>query len=132
MKTENKKVFNTTNGLRLIIKYRKSAVIFEIDKADDWQERFVFNFTDNDFRDLLYYLEAIANKAWNNINPREADSLASDYDEYYDKKFDSNGCLRIKENTLIIERPSLESNKLYQFNKRKIESFIYDFRGYIK
>ena len=122
------KVFTSTNGLKLIIKYRKSAVIFEMDESQMDKNRIVFKFDSKDFADLLDYIEIISNKSWTNLKPKEADSFGSDYCEYYDRKLDNNGYLSIKENTLIIERPFLKSNKLYQFNKKKMESFIYDFR----
>jgi hypothetical protein len=62
------------------------------------------------------------------LTPKEAQSEGADYYEYYDREFDNNGYLSIRDNALEIGRPILESNKLYQFNKKKMESFIYDFR----
>lgn len=124
----NKKKFKTIDGLELIVANRKSAVIFELgdnNKGDEF--RFSFTFDSDTFKELFEYLKEVSNKSWNNIKPREANSLGADYDEYYDRQLDNNGCLVIKENMLLIERPALESNKLYQFNKRKMESFLYDF-----
>lgn len=125
----NSKTFKTINGLDLIIKNRKSAIIFEIGQNEDNKNyNFSFQFTPRDFKELLKYIEEIANKTWSNLMPKEADSMGTDYDEYYDREFDSNGCLSIRNNILLLERPVLESNKLYQFNKKKMESFIYDLR----
>lgn len=127
----NEKRFKSLEGLELVVKNRKSAVIFEIDQ-DEANENdrfsFRFQFTPEDFWELLKYIELIANESWSNLTPREANSFESDYCEYYDKKFDSNGDLTIRQNTLLFTRPSLSSKKLYQFNKRRMESFIYDFR----
>ncbi|NME95333.1 hypothetical protein HF847_04910 [Clostridium cochlearium] len=128
----NKKSFKTINGLELVVKNRKSAVIFEIGnnhEENNFNFSLIFNF--DTFKDLFEHLKEVSNKSWNNIKPREADSLGADYDEYYDRQLDNNGCLAIRENMLLIERPALESNKLYQFNKRKMESFLYDFRKII-
>ncbi|APR02872.1 hypothetical protein CLQ_13283 (plasmid) [Clostridium botulinum Af84] len=124
------KIFTDINGLELLVKNRKSNVILEIgrnQKKEDYN--FVFNFTSEGFRELLKYIESVAYKTWNNLNPKEATSLGSDYAEYYDSKLDNNGYLVVKGNFLLIERPSLDSKKLYQFNKKKMESFIYDLKS---
>lgn len=128
----NRKVFQTTNDLELIVISRKSAVIFEIDNyQEENQHCFQLEFSPEMFKELLEHIEGVSNKSWINIDPKEANSCGSDYNEYYDRKFDNNGYMKIKKCILFTERPSLESNKLYQFNKRKIESFIYDFRKII-
>lgn len=123
------KIFKTVNDLNLIIKRNKSNIAFEIEPNQDNKcYKFSFKFISETFNNLLKYIEVIAKDTWENFTPKEATSIGSDYNEYYDRKLDSNGCLSIYENTLIIERPSLNSEKLYQFNKGKMESFIYDFR----
>lgn len=128
----NSKIFKSENGLDLIVKNRKSAVIFEIGEDSlvgrEKDYRFTFRFSSKDFEDLFRYLKEVSNKSWKNVESREANSFGSDYCEYYDRKLDSNGCLNIiKENTLKVERPSSDNNKLYQFNKRKMESFLCDY-----
>ncbi len=123
------RAFTSTNGLELIVKSRKSAVIFEMEqsKTNDKYD-FIFEFKLTDFTELLVYLEVVSNKSWSNLNPKECDSLGADYYEYYDRILDNNGYLKISNCKLKIERPSLESGRLYQFNKKKMESFIYDFK----
>lgn len=126
------KVFTSKSGLELLVKNRKSAVIFEMNQSQlNNKHEVAFEFEPNDFNELLNYVETISNESWTNLNPKEADTLGADYYEYYDKELDNNGYLSIRENALIIDRPFLESNKLYQFNKRKMESFIYDFKKII-
>jgi hypothetical protein len=121
------KVFTSVNGLELIVKNRKSAVIFEMNQNQlNDKHEVIFAFEPKDFAHLLDYIETISNESWVHLTPKEANSLGSDYYEYYDKKLDNNGYLSIGENMLTIDRPFLESNKLYQFNKRKMESFLYD------
>ena len=125
----NTRTFKTITGLELVIKSRKSAVIFEIDKSEtNGSYDFLLKFTLEGFKELLKYIEDISNKCWSNLNPKEADSFGSDYYEYYDRELDNNGYLSFRDNALFIERPSLDSRRLYQFNKKKMESFIYDFR----
>lgn len=125
----NCKIFKSLNGLELIIKNRKSAIIFEIYPEEiNKKYDFLFEFSTQRFYELLEYIEMISAKSWINLKPKEAESLGEDYYEYYDRELDNNGYITIRPNTLLIERPSLDSEKLYQFNKKKMESFIYDFR----
>lgn len=125
----NSRTFKTTNGLELVIKNRKSAVIFEIDQNQANKNYvFSFQFTPEDFIELSNYIETVASKSWSNLTPKEAENMGADYWEYYDRGLDNNGYLTIKQNVLLIERPSLESGRLYQFNKKRMESFIYDLR----
>lgn len=122
------KNFKTLGDLELIVINRKSAIIFEVKEAEEGSYRFEFKFSTEVFNELLQHIEYVAGKSWKDITPKEADSMGADYCEYYDRKLDNNGYLSIKKNLLKIERPSLDTNKLYQFNKKKIESFIYDFK----
>lgn len=125
----NIKIFKTVDDFNLIVKSRKSAVIFEIDKKQENKNyKFSLQFISEIFNELLNYIEMISEKSWTNLLPKEAASIGADYGEYYDRKLDNNGYLSLRENTLFIERPSLDSERIYQFNKWKMESFIYDFR----
>lgn len=129
----NHKVFTSTSGLELIVKHRKSAVIFESNKEQTAGKKcdFTFEFTSEMFSELLEYIEEVSNKSWANLTPKECDSLGSDYYEYYDRPLDNNGYLTIKKNALFIDRPTVESERLYKFDKRKMQSFIYDFRNLV-
>lgn len=125
----NSRTFKSENGHELIIKSRRSAVIFEIDKSQDkGNYDFLMTFTPEGFKELLEYIEEISNKSWANIEPKEANSFGADYYEYYDKELDNNGYISFRKNGLFISRPTSDHVRLYQFNKRKMESFIYDFR----
>lgn len=119
------------NGL--VVKHRKSAIIFEnaICKKEK-EEKFSYEFTDEGFKEFALYIEKIANESWSNIVPKEADSLGSDYAEYYDRKYDANGGLYIQDNGILIIAPYWSVDTLYQFNKPKIQSFIYDLRKKLK
>jgi hypothetical protein len=119
-------VFKSKNGIELIVKSRKSAVFFEILGHEHYQA--TLEFTASEFENFIVHLEDISNKAWNNFSPKEADSLGSDYYEYYDKDLDSNGYLTVRDDWIFIERPSLDSSRFYKFNKRKMESFLYDLK----
>ncbi|AYV67102.1 hypothetical protein C2I06_09570 [Niallia circulans] len=125
----NKRTFKSVDGLELLVKSRKSAVIFEIVEVPAAKHyNFIFCFEPEVFKELQEYIELVANQSWDNLNPKEANSFGADYWEYYDKELDNNGMLSIGDSRLNISRPSAESNRLYKFNKRKMESFIYDFR----
>lgn len=124
------KTFTSVDGLELIIKNRKSAIIFEANQEQLLNKKYNIDlkFEPMIFIKLYNYIETISYESWTNVKPKEAYSLGSDYYEYYDKELDNNGYLRIKENSLNLERPSLVNNRFYQFNKMKIESFLYDFK----
>lgn len=127
------KEFRSRNGYQLVVKHRKHAVILEMNVGqlnDD--TRVQFKFKKGEMINLIEYLEDISKGAWKNFEPKEANSVGSDYFEYYDRELDNNGYMRIREYGMDIERPYKESNKLYQFNKPKMESFLYDFRGMLK
>jgi hypothetical protein len=115
------------NGL--VIKNRKSAIIFEnVSGKKEREEKFSYKFTAEGFKEFVTYIEEIANEAWSNVVPKEAYSLGSDYDEYYDRKYDANGSLSIIEDGISIIAPYWSVDTLYQFNKPKIQSFLYDLR----
>ncbi|AMQ66561.1 hypothetical protein BH753_gp079 [Bacillus phage Shbh1] len=127
------RVFKSKDDLHLIIKSRKSAVILEavgVRGSDD--HKIIFNFTSEDFKELFNYLMEISNKCWNNLTLKMADSIGSDYFEYYDRELDNNGYLYISSNTLKFDRPYKDSDKLYQFNKSKMQSFLYDLREVVE
>lgn len=128
---DNKKVFKSNDGLELVVSYKKSAVIFEVGNNEvDNILRFYFNI--NIFKELFQYLKKISNKVWGGVQLKECNSMGSDYAEYYDRQLDNNGYLELNKNRLTLERVSLGKNKLYQFNKRKMEAFLYDFNKIIK
>ncbi|WP_078598652.1 hypothetical protein [Evansella clarkii] len=114
-----------SNGL--VVKHRRSAIILEnADGKPETQSRFAYPFTPKELETFTDYLHQAANEAWKDITPKEAFSMGSDYDEYYDRRYDNNGYLSITESGLSIEAPHLSKDTLYQFNKAKIQSFIYD------
>lgn len=121
----NTKTFKTIDNINLVVKNNKTFVILEMEEQSD-KIRFDFRFKDEVFIELINYIKELANSMWSDFMPKEATSLRTDYFEYYDRKLENNGYLSIFENGLKIERPCYESLKLYQFNKGRLESFIYD------
>ena len=134
------------NGL--IVRHRKSAVFFmrETDLNIEgyvspyWKDQTPvvnpneikrkYDFSPVEFDELVAYLEQIANEAWKNFTPKEADSLGADYGEYYDGEFDNEGSLWLGKHSIDVEGPFQPKTtdsiiRLYKFNKRKFESFIY-------
>ncbi|GEM02522.1 hypothetical protein SAMN05421839_10630 [Halolactibacillus halophilus] len=119
------KVKEFENGL--VIKHRKSAIIFEnAEGKKEKEERFVYRFSSKEFKVFTDYIKKIANESWTNIAPKEAHSMGSDYDEYYDHRYDDNGYLSLLDDGISIRAPYWSVDTLYQFNKAKIQSFIYD------
>lgn len=135
------------NGL--VIQYRKNAVFFlyENNSSDEgytypfWEDQTPytkreelekkFNLSETEFKDFLETLNKISCSAWSNIEPKLATNLSMDYWEYYDRDFDSNGYLSIKNDGIYLEGPAQPKtknkyNRLYKFDKKKMASFLYD------
>lgn len=121
------KVFTSDNGLELIIHSRKSAVIWEKNPEQCTSVMdMVFEFGNAEFEEFVNYIEAVAYESWGTFDPKEATSEGADYFEYYDRELDNNGNLWIRNNEVKVSRPFKESDRLYKFNKKKMESFIFD------
>lgn len=120
------KVFKSMNDLEINVKSRKCAVILELTNKKYNTYEFDFYFTDLEMNNLLKYIKEVSKEAWKDITPKECDSLKSDYWEYYDPKSDANAYLNLQGNRLMVERLELESKELYKFNKRRMQSFLYD------
>jgi hypothetical protein len=120
------KVFE--NGL--VVKHRKSAVILELKEENNTDYRFVFPFkTTEEFIEFSDYIHVVAKEVWPAHTPKQATSDGADYWEYYDRELDNNGYLNLYKEKLCIERPSLDNKRIYQFNKHKMESFLYDLQN---
>lgn len=140
--------FTDKNGRQLIVQHRKSSVfLLKKYKEEDLKEHrsggiYIdgvglyanYEFANDAFSELYEYLVKVGTESWKELNPRVADSLGADYDDYYDKDFDNNGSLSIRTNSIQIKGPYAQPpnkdhlTRLIKFNKRKFESFIYDFR----
>lgn len=145
------RIFTDLNGEQLIVRLRKSAVFFlrETDLSIDgysfpwWSDTTPsiqrselersYTFTQEVFEGFVEYMEEIAQESWKIFVPKEADSFGADYAEYYDRDFDSNGDLSVRKNQLQVDGPGQNKTddpiaRLYKFNKRKFESFVYDLK----
>lgn len=121
------KEFIDKYGVNLIIESNKNNIIFKTDIKnikDDYHLKLYFN--EEVFKELIKYIGTVSNEIWKDFTPKEANSIGSDYFEYYDRKYDNNGYLSIWENLFRIERPCIECPYMYKFNKRRMESFMYD------
>lgn len=117
-------IFNDGHGQKLIVMVNRSNIqIHTEEKTLDY--RF---YLDSD--EILHYLKEQATQVWKSFCPKEADSFGADYAEFYDRATDNNGLLDYHNGMLIFESPSKETTLLYQFNKRKMESFIYDMESW--
>lgn len=120
-----KKVFADEHGRKLIVQVNRSNIQLHSERADILDYRFYLDTTD-----LLTYLKEKATRIWKSFTPKEADSFGADYAEFYDKASDNNGYLDYRDEILLFESPSEETTLLYQFNKRRMESFIYDMESW--
>lgn len=119
------KVFKDEHGRQVIVRTNRSNIQIHSKEKQILDYRF---YLDSD--EILRYLKEQATKVWKSFSPREADSFGADYWEFYDRKTDNNGYLDVGEEVLVFESPSKETTLLYQFNKRKMESFIYDMESW--
>lgn len=76
--------------------------------------------------ELIQSLTDAGNLAWKNLNYHDVTGSGNDYYEYYDKGLDNNGYLTITKTGLLFNRPIDDTDKVYQFNKVKFETFMYD------
>lgn len=151
----NEHRFIDNYGKTLIVRHRRSAVLFHREADLSLTNAFerqgeppyvaheelnrTFTFDAETFRALADHLETVGASVWSTLDVRDVDSFSSDYGEYYDKPFDNNGYLRLHpgRNSLSIEAPNQPKSKdpvirMYQFNKRRFESFLYDLRNDLK
>lgn len=119
------KIFLDKNDNQLIVTMNKTNIVLSSGEEFDGFN-INFNFSSETFKEVRDTIVDYANKIWTNFNPKEATSEGADYYEYYDRKFDNNGYLTIRDYELMCERPIQESLKLYQLNKRKAESLVFD------
>ncbi|MCC4383731.1 hypothetical protein LMB54_07935 [Limosilactobacillus reuteri] len=115
------RIFKDEHGRKVIVRVNKSNIQIHTEEKKIIDYRF---YLDSD--EILHYLKEQATRIWKSFHPKEADSLSSDYFEFYDRGTDANGYLEYRNEGLIFESPSEETTLLYQFNKRRMESFIYD------
>lgn len=123
--------FKDKHGANLIVESNKNNIIFKTNDDNIENDYFVYLYFEEDtFKNLLQNLESISKSVWPNFSPKEATDLTSDYEEYYDKKYDAEGELSVKYHSMCIGRPSKDCPYMYKFNKRRMESFIFDALGF--
>ena len=118
-------IFNDGHGQKLIVRVNRSNIQIHTEEKQILDYRF---YLDSD--EILHYLKEQAIKIWKSFRPKEADSFGADYADFYDKATDNNGYLEYRDEMLIFGSPSKETTLLFQFNKRKMESFIYDMESW--
>lgn len=122
------KSFVTTHGTQLIVVSDGKQFYFYTDDETTAQIDFIYPFDNGEFESLYYYLLNTSKLIWKTFEPKEAYSASSDYDEYYDKELDNNGYFAMHNMSFSISRPTPDDNRLYIFNRQKMQSFVYDIR----
>lgn len=118
-------IFNDGHGRKLIVRVNRSNIQIHTEEKQILDYRF---YLDSD--EILHYLKEQATQVWKTFTPKEANSFGADYWEFYDKNTDNNGYLEVSKEALVFQSPNDETTLLYQFNKRKMESFIYDMESW--
>lgn len=121
------RVFTDEHKRKLIVRVNRSNIQIHTERKDLLDYQFDLNV------ELFKFLKEQAVKVWKTFTPKAADSFGADYWEFYDRNTDNNGYLDIEitNKSLRFESPSAETTLLYQFNKRKMQSFIYDLENLI-
>lgn len=88
-------------------------------------------FTKEEFKNFIEELKGKAIAIWKDkFELKEISSMGNDYWEYYDRKYDNNGYLKVGKRSngylITIERPCEDSHRFYQLNKAKSQTFIND------
>lgn len=115
------RTFKDKHGRKIIVRTNRSNIQIHTEEKQILDYRFYL-----DSVEILHYLKEQATKVWKSFRPKEANSFGADYWEFYDKNTDNNGYLEVSKEALVFQSSSDETTLLYQFNKRKMESFIYD------
>lgn len=113
----------------LSVSRKGKAILFENASMNPYQSRVEFEFTLEQFDYFYKNLYELATEIWGPIEPKDA-KLGCDYREYYDRELDNNGEAAIDEKGIYFNPPAphLESNRLYRFTKKNIETYLYDLR----
>ena len=122
--------FKSLEG-NLEIKKLKSGIEIKCDiQKNGWWYDFIFD--EKVFLELASYLEKTAKEVWNDFEPKKATSMYDDFSLYYSRKHDREAYLRLRYCSLSFGKVSEETDVLYEFNKRRMQSFIYTLRDCIK
>lgn len=99
---------------------------------DPYETNVKFKLNQEQFDSFYRQLFSLALEVWGFIEPKEVTSFGNDYSEYYDKELGNDGSASIGSEGISFHPPAphLESNRLYRFTKRKIETYLYDLRKY--
>jgi hypothetical protein len=116
------KSFKDEHGTVIRVKINRSNIELT---GNDSEEPY---FSLKESSDLLKFIITGAYAVWKSFKPKEADSMGSDYYEFYDRKSYCNGYLSVNSQGLDFDRGYLngETDLWYRFNKAKCQSFIYD------
>jgi hypothetical protein len=120
------KEFIDKNGVNLIIENKKGFIFLKTDNKNLNRYLVRVYFEEETFKEMIQYITEISKEMWGNFSPKEAEKFSEDYTEYYDKKYDNSGYLSLSDCCLRLETPSLEAEYVYKFNKKRVESFIFD------
>lgn len=122
-----KRTFISTDKMWIQVISKKSTVLVKIHEKDSLDEKNSLTVISGDMFDYFKeFIKEAAEDAWGNLKPKEASSMGANYYEYYDKELDNKGYLSIKGKEIHFERPQKDHRRVYKFNKRKMESFLFD------
>lgn len=123
-----KKRLTTITGTEIIIRQRKTTVLIELVHNDPNETSYTLQFTPEGYVDAMDTIKAAAHQAWPNIKPKKYTSVSSHYHGYFDEELSGYGFLIIgTSDQIAITKPDGQNKRMYQFNKRRMESFLFDY-----
>lgn len=118
------------DGYKLAVTQVGRSIVFELPHLAgeiDYSLQTI-ELSNRDFKFFYNKLKELAEITWPNIDPKEADSEASDYYEYYDRELDNNGYLSINpiKGAICVIQVSDFNSRVYKFNKRRMQSLLFE------
>lgn len=106
------------------------SIIFENASMKPYETRVFFELDQEGLDSFYRQLLKLAVEVWGTIDLKEVTGLGNDYGEYYDRELDNDGSALICQEGIGFDPPAphLESNRLYRFTKRKIETYLFDLK----
>lgn len=123
----SKKQLTALDGTEITIRQRKSTVVIDLVHNDPTETYYPLEFTPDGYIAAMNCIKTAAQQAWPNIKPKKYTTESSHYNNYFDQELREYGFLFIgSSNYMSITKPDKHNKRLYQFTKRKMESFLFD------
>lgn len=124
-----REIFTDQCGQRLLVLSTSTELSLSLRLEEGLRVRYTFD--DTTFAQLYKYIHREAEKIWGPLEIHPVKGVSEDYTMYKQKKYKglAEGTLKIGRNKLeLAGRASWDYPELFQYTKRKVETFLFDFR----